>query len=103
MIKIHPEFYEAVRDGRKTFEVRLNDHNYQVGDTLALEEYQPVAHGLSARGRRMAVVETGYTGRRLTARVTYILNAGHIPGLGIENPAVPGWVIMSLADVREEY
>lgn len=35
-LKILPEFYQAVALGVKTFEIRKNDRNYKVGDTLEL-------------------------------------------------------------------
>jgi ASC-1-like (ASCH) protein len=37
-IKILSEYFEAVCDGRKTFEIRKNDRNYQVGDELLMHE-----------------------------------------------------------------
>jgi Domain of unknown function (DUF3850) len=41
-LKTHPQYFQAVLDGKKTFEVRLNDRNYQVGDELLLKEYDPI-------------------------------------------------------------
>ncbi|MFS7388562.1 ASCH/PUA domain-containing protein [Carnobacterium maltaromaticum] len=41
-LKIGSEFYEAVKDGRKKFEIRKNDRNYQEGDILILKEYDPL-------------------------------------------------------------
>ena len=38
-LKILSEYFEAVADGRKPFEVRYNDRNYQVGDMLLLREW----------------------------------------------------------------
>ena len=61
-LKTWPEFFEAVRDGTKTFEVRKNDRNFQVGDVLMLVEYDP------HKGE--------YTGQKETRRVTYILGDG---------------------------
>ncbi|MFS7399016.1 ASCH/PUA domain-containing protein [Carnobacterium maltaromaticum] len=40
-LKIGSEFFEAVKDGRKKFEIRKNDRNYQEGDILILKEYDP--------------------------------------------------------------
>ena len=37
-LKILPEHFNAVADGRKPFEVRRNDWDYQVGDILHLRE-----------------------------------------------------------------
>ena len=57
-IKILPEYYRAVESGKKTFEVRYNDRNYQVYDILHLQE----------------CVNDYYTGREITVEVTYILD-----------------------------
>lgn len=57
-LKIIPEYYNDIISGRKTFEVRFNDRNYQVGDVLVLREY-----------------ENGeYTGRAIERKVIYILD-----------------------------
>ena len=66
-LKTWPEFFEAVVDGRKTFEVRMEtDRRFEVGDTLCLREWRPDS-------------ET-YTGRDHHAEVTYVLR-GHEWGL----------------------
>jgi ASC-1-like (ASCH) protein len=59
-LKIWPEYFEPILDGRKTFELRQTDpsRDFQVGDTLRLRE--------TLRGE--------YTGRELMALVTYILD-----------------------------
>lgn len=73
-LKIWPEYFEAVTLEDKKFEVRKNDRDFQVGDTLILREW---------------VTLTGqYTGRYVNAIVTYILS---------DKPFVPeGYVIMSI-------
>lgn len=38
-LKILPEYFQAVRNGNKTFEIRKNDRGYAVGDRLILREY----------------------------------------------------------------
>lgn len=38
-LKTLPKFFDAVDNGIKTFEVREDDRNFQVGDTLKLCEY----------------------------------------------------------------
>lgn len=55
-LKIHPQYFKAVWDGTKTFEIRKNDRNYQVGDILHLAEYE----------------DGEYTRRFATREVTYI-------------------------------
>lgn len=42
-LKEHPEFFEDVISGKKTFEVRKADRDFKVGDLLALNEYNPDA------------------------------------------------------------
>lgn len=76
-LKTWPRFFEAVADERKTFEVRVNDRNYRVGDTLWLREWLP--------GIRK------YTGLELRRRVSFILTNDW--GLA------PGTVCMALAAV----
>lgn len=55
-LKIAPEYYNQVRLGVKTFEIRKNDRDFQVGDTLLLKEYE----------------DTKFTGNILRVVVTYI-------------------------------
>lgn len=38
-LKILPEYYRAVIERRKAFEIRRNDRNFQVGDELHLREH----------------------------------------------------------------
>lgn len=57
-LKILPEFYRAIEKGEKPFEVRFNDRNYQMYDVLHLQEW---CGGV-------------YTGRQITAEVTYLLD-----------------------------
>jgi len=61
-LKTWPDQYRAILDGRKTFEVRLNDRAFDVGDTLLLKEWDPSP--------------CGYTHREQRVRVTYILRGG---------------------------
>ena len=60
-LKLETEFYQAVEDAEKMFEVRKNDRNYQVGDIVHLRE---VAGGQE-------------TGRELPPfEITYVLHGG---------------------------
>lgn len=38
-LKINPKFIQRILDGTKTFEIRKNDRDYQVGDTLIMRAY----------------------------------------------------------------
>ena len=40
ILKLQEEFYDAVLNGVKTFEVRKADRDYKVGDTLILSCYK---------------------------------------------------------------
>ena len=39
-LKTLTKYFDAVCDGKKTFEVRKDDRDFQIGDTLVLEEYE---------------------------------------------------------------
>ena len=62
-LKILNEFFGDVLRGKKTFEVRTNDRNFNVGDYLALNEIDMTD---AANWR--------YTGRCCVVYVDYILN-----------------------------
>lgn len=72
-LKVLPEYFEAIVDGRKTFEIRYNDRNYQVGDRLLLKEWD---------GEK-------YTGNEIYKYINYALDdrSGY---------AIDGYVIMSI-------
>ncbi len=57
-LKTWPQFFEALVDDIKRFEIRKNDRNYQVGDKLRLREWKPDTEE--------------YTGREVGRVVTYI-------------------------------
>ena len=56
--KIWPEYFESVTSGKKKFELRLNDFEVNEGDTLILQEYDPISKE--------------YTGRQVEKKVTYV-------------------------------
>lgn len=37
-LKIYPQYLQALVNGKKTFEVRKNDRNYQIGDILEFKD-----------------------------------------------------------------
>jgi hypothetical protein len=61
-LKTWPAEFMAVARGEKTFDLRENDRNFQVGDYLLLREYDPT--------------KREYTGRSLRVYVTYLLKGG---------------------------
>ncbi len=63
-LKILPEYFQAILDGTKTFELRQeDDRTFAVGDVLVLREWYPEG----------TLIGPGYTGRTLTREVTYVL------------------------------
>jgi hypothetical protein len=86
-LKSWPDFFEPVMSGEKTFELRVDDRHFAVGDVLHLREWDD---------------RTGkYTGRSVKKRVTYKLD-------GIGYGAIPpyhgltrSYCILSLADEQE--
>jgi hypothetical protein len=40
-LKCWPYYFQEVISGNKTFEVRVNDREFEEGDTLRLKEYNP--------------------------------------------------------------
>lgn len=57
-LKIDKQYFDAVIENKKTFEVRKNDRDFHVGDFLALNE----------------MFEGAYTGRSVLTLVRYILD-----------------------------
>lgn len=74
-LKTWPSYFNAVMNDVKTFEVRKDDRNFKIGDTLLLREYNPN--------------DGNYTGAVCTRQVTYILKGGQF---GIEE----GFVVLGL-------
>jgi hypothetical protein len=61
-LKSWPEYFKATVEGSKTFELRKNDRDFKVGDTVVLWEYLPETATL--------------TGQTLVTRITYLLTSG---------------------------
>ncbi len=56
--KAWPEYFQAIRDGVKTYDLRLADFDCKAGDKLVLEEWDPETKS--------------YTGRQIDKIVTYV-------------------------------
>ena len=83
-LKCWPEYFSALLDGTKTFEVRKHDRGFEVGDVLWLCEWETGDPGQGF----------GYTGREVRRRVTFIL-------VGEEFGIQDGYCVMSLTPVAE--
>jgi hypothetical protein len=79
-LKTWPEYYAAVLDGRKRFELRQNDRDFQVGDCLVLQEFDPTTGS--------------YTKEMISMVVTYAVQG---------KPFLPdGLICMSIEPYRAE-
>lgn len=58
--KVWPEYFQEIFDGKKTFEVRLNDFEIEEGDTMVLREWDPAARDYTGRELEKSV---GYVGK----------------------------------------
>ncbi len=68
-LKCWPAMYQALLDGDKTFDVRRDDRNFQVGDVLSQREFD--------------YNRQSYSGRQADYLVTYILRGKEQPHLGV--------------------
>lgn len=59
VLKCISPYFSDVWDGYKTFELRRADRDFKVGDIIILKEYEPI--------------ENVYSGREITATISYIL------------------------------
>lgn len=84
VLKILPQYFEVKLNETKSFEIRRNDRDFTVFDTLTLKEIEP----------RAMNEKPVYTGRYIHVRVTSIL--GH-DFEGIE----PGFVVMGTAKIQQ--
>jgi hypothetical protein len=81
-VKSWPSFFEATLAGVKTHDVRrMDDRDYQVGDTLRLMEFDPE--------------KQRYTGRELSVRITYLTSA-KLPCALSEACLHPDYCILSI-------
>jgi uncharacterized protein YqfB (UPF0267 family) len=81
-LKTWPIFYDDVEAGAKTFEIRKNDRNFQVGDILKLEKFDKDSGG--------------YTGDSLKAVVSYTIRLDGLPGMP------DGFIGMSIELIEDE-
>ena len=77
ILKTWPLFFEAVKDGKKQFEIRFDDRGYAAGDHLVLREYDPE--------------KNKYTGEAIIVGVTWVI--------GITQGLQSGYVVMSLGKI----
>jgi len=77
-LKIGPLYFNAVSNGVKKAELRINDRNYQCGDFLLLREWA-----------------SEYSGNKLVVKITHILPLEGLVTVG------GNWVMMSISNLDE--
>ncbi|MBD77567.1 MAG: hypothetical protein CL840_01335 [Crocinitomicaceae bacterium] len=91
ILKTDPKLFEASFSGKRPWEIRKNDRNFQVGDSLTLKETQHT--GQEMRDGAPLV----YTGRELECEVEYIFEGQEAP-FGVEHRGLSeDWVIMTVS------
>jgi len=92
-LKLHPNYFDAVANGIKTFEIRKDDRDYKVGDTLHLYEFDPEVESARARvlsqSEKASIPELSEP-RTCDVAVTYILTHEDFPDGIPENYCVIG-------------
>lgn len=61
-LKTWPEYFDAIVEGQKFFEVRKADRDFAIGETLLLQKFDPTTQK--------------YSGQEIKMEITYILKGG---------------------------
>lgn len=83
-LKILPIYYDLVREGRKTFEVRYNDRGFESADTVTLKEWDNLTQE--------------YTGREMGFEIGYVFKGNELIPLG-NSPLGSCLVVFSLLEI----
>lgn len=89
-LKCWPRYFEPIVSGAKTFEVRLNDRDFQVDDQLVLREWCPTRRA--------------YTNRSARFEITYVMalrSYADVKGWGwrLARLVMPNLVILGIEEV----
>lgn len=79
-LKTWPQYFQAMANGTKRFELRKDDREFEVNDKLRLREWDPDTKE--------------YTGQEVTVSITYILEGEQAWKFGLDE----GYVLMSTGD-----
>lgn len=93
VLKVSPDYFDALYDGSKTFEVRRNDRGFQRGDTLVLWEYNSDQHG----GGFICSGPGCYAEHRSIRRTVSYVYSGDPRWPALQ----PGYVVLGLGEVRD--
>lgn len=77
-VKCWPEYFEDIKEGKKPFDLRKDDRDYQVGDDVIQEEFK---------------VHVGtYTGREVRVKITYVARGEQFERFGLK----PGFCCLGI-------
>ncbi|KEJ91707.1 DUF3850 domain-containing protein [Synergistes jonesii] len=104
-LKLDKYYWDAVKSGEKSFEVRRDDRGLQKGDRLCLHKYDCSddngGHSSYYEGRYIQTIgdyetrtKEEYESDKMFAEITYILTGGQH---GIE----PGYVVLGIKLLKE--
>ncbi len=82
--KTWPEYFQAIVDGKKTFELRLADFDCEEGDLLVLEEWDPKTKK--------------HTGRKIEKKITFIVKTKNQTFHTEQEVEKYGWQVIGMGD-----
>ena len=88
-LKTWPDYWWAVAEGGKNFEVRRDDRGFQKGDTVSLLCFDPKKEKYMSDSANHAM--NAASAMEITREITWILTGGQF---GIE----PGYVVFGLSE-----
>lgn len=93
-LKVWPAFFEALNDGRKTFEWRKNDRDFRTGDTLRLREWDPNTEAYTGRDliRTVSYMQTDFVGSDFGFPAGYAVLALASPAAAPRNETADSFV-----------
>lgn len=80
--KTWPEYFQDILEGKKNFDLRLNDFDCEVGDILIFKEYDPE--------------KKEYTGREVEKEIGYVLKTKGNDFWNKEDVDKYGYIVMGL-------
>lgn len=97
VLKTDPDLFNASWEGKKPWEIRRNDRNFQVGDTVTRQETRHTGDDM-ALGRPLE-----FTGREITGRIAYTLPATNPdgsqgPSYGLRDE----WVVFTCVEISRK-
>jgi hypothetical protein len=86
-LKSWPQYFRPIKEGKRTHELRRNDRNFEVGDFILLEEFDPVTQK--------------YTGDRCKVEITSMTSTSQPCAMSSE-ALDPAFCILSIRRVAEK-